>query len=586
MSELPPDFPKRPDSQVPAGDGTGEGQHKSSAATIAAGIFTSRVIGFVRERAVAHFFGVGAHSDVFQVAFKGPNLLQNLLGEGTISAAFIPIYSKMIEEGRADEAGRFAGAIFGLLLALAAALSLAGFVLAEPIVAIFTPGFLNDSARLMAGELPINRFELAVSAVRIIFPMTGLLVLSAWCLGVLNSHRKFFLPYFAPVLWNVAIITSLIVVATVVLQPPVDLWAPDGVSTGERNDLLFAAFYGALFGGLLQFTVQLPQVFRVLSGFKVSFSTRVKGVREALLAFGPVVAGRGVYQLSSYLDIVLGSFLAAGAVSSLRFGHMLYILPVSLFGLSVAASELPELSRFSLDRIEAFMKRLNRSLRQMLFMTIPTLVGYLFFGFLIVGAIFRTGEFGLDDTWLVYFVLGGYSLGLLATTMSRLLQNAFYALNNTKTPAKIAVLRVAISAVVAVPLMFVLDQLSVEAVAGSADDDGTLFLGSVGLAIGATIGAWIELWRLKRSLTSLVPVFYLPWARVRRMTATAIFAAVPAAVVWLLLPPWHVSVQAVFVLAVYVFVYLGASYLQDAPEMESWNGHLRDGGSRTTRGDR
>lgn len=551
----------------------------SSAPTVAAGILTSRILGFVRERAVAHFFGVGAHADVFQVAFRGPNLLQNLLGEGTISAAFIPIYSRLIEEGREEDAGRFAGAIFGLLLAVAAGLSLLGILLARPIVTVFTPGFLNDAALVASGELPINRFELAVQAVRIIFPMTGFLVLAAWCLGVLNSHRKFFLPYFAPVIWNVAIISALLATAAVLLggqSGGLDgIWNFAAISTGQRNDLLFAAFYGALFGGLLQFAIQLPLVFRVLRGFRVSISTRIEGVREALRAFGPVVAGRGVYQLSSYLDIFLGSFLAAGAVSSLRYAQMLYILPVSLFGLSIAASELPELSRFSSTKIDAFTSRLNQSLGQMLFMTVPTLVGYLIFGLLIVGAIFQTGEFGPDDTWLVYLVLGTYSVGLLATTTSRLLQNAFYALNNTRTPAKIAALRVAVSAVVAIPLMFVLDGLSVGRVTGIAPSDNPLFLGAVGLAVGATVGAWIELWRLKSSLSSMVPVFQLPWRRVRRMTATALFAVVPALLVWWLTSDWHVALEGALVVATYAFVYLGASYLQDAPEMQRWTGRLR-----------
>lgn len=578
MSDLPSNTPGDVEPAVgdaAAPEAVNEGG-RNSAATVASGILTSRLVGFVRERAIAHFFGVGAHADVFQVAFRGPNLLQNLLGEGTISAAFIPIYSRMIEEGRHDEAGRFAGAIFGLLLAVAAALSLLGILLAEPIVTIFTPGFLDDASRVAAGELSINRFELAVQAVRIIFPMTGLLVLAAWCLGVLNSHRRFFLPYFAPVLWNAAIIGSLLAAASVLLDGGV--WQYVGISTEQRSDLLFAAFYGALFGGFLQFTVQLPLVFNVMRGFSVSISTRVKGVKEALRAFGPVVAGRGVYQLSSYLDIFLGSFLAAGAVSSLRYAQMLYMLPVSLFGLSVAASELPELSRVPAERLDAFLDRIRRSLSQMLFLTVPTLIGYLIFGLLIVGAIFRTGEFGINDAWLVYLVLATYSLGLLATTMSRLLQNAFYALNDTKTPAKIAAVRVAISAMVAVPLMLLLDDVSVQQVGGFGAVDDPLFLGAVGLAVGATAGAWIELWRLKRTLTGKVPALSLPWDRAGRMTATCVLAAVPALVVWWLVPDWHVALKAALVVATYAFVYLGAAYLQDMPEMQSWMGRLRKRG--------
>lgn len=556
-------------------DGSDEAIPRSAAGTVAAGIFTSRLIGFVRERAVAHFFGVGAHADVLQVAFRGPNILQNLLGEGTISAAFIPIYSRMIEAGRADEAGRFAGAIFGLLVALAAALSLVGIVLAEPIVAIFTPGFLDDASKVAAGEMTIDRYALAVQAVRIMFPMTGLLVLSAWCLGVLNSHRKFFLPYFAPVLWNVAIIAGLFVGAYFVLEPEIDVWSFQEVPPNALTRLLFAGFIGALIGGAFQFLVQVPFVMRLLSGFRMSFSLKVRGVRDAIRAFGPVVAGRGVYQLSSYLDLVLASFLAAGAVASLRYAQMLYVLPVSLFGLSVAASELPELSRFSEERIESFLRRLSRSMSQMLFMTVPTLIGYLLFGFLIVGAIFRTGSFDLDDSWLVYFVLAGYSLGLLATTMSRLLQNAFYALNDTKTPAKIAVLRVVVSALLAVPLMLLLDRYAISEVVMLEDISDPLFLGAVGLALGATIGAWIELWRLIYSLRRRVPQLRLPWRAVRRMSATALLAAAPSALVWALLPPSHVALKAAVVLLVYIFIYLGASYLQNAPEMRAWTGRLR-----------
>ncbi len=158
---------------------TASPSRQSHAGTVAAGIFCSRILGLVRQATVAYFFGIGAHTDVFEAALKGPNLLQNLLGEGTISAAFIPIYSRLLDEGRAREAGRFAGAIFGLLVATAATLVLIGIALAEPLVTILTPGFIDDAAKVAAGELAINRFELTVQAIRIIFPMTGVLVLSA-----------------------------------------------------------------------------------------------------------------------------------------------------------------------------------------------------------------------------------------------------------------------------------------------------------------------------------------------------------------------------------------------------------------------
>ena len=545
---------------------------RSHAGTIAAGILSSRIMGFVREGTVAYFFGISAYTDVFQAAFRGPNLLQNLLGEGTISAAFIPIYSRMLEEGREHDAGRFAGAIFGLLLAAAGALVLLGITMARPLVTVLTPGFINDAALVAAGELSINRFELTVRAVRIIFPMTGVLVLSAWALGVLNSHRRFFVPYFAPVLWNIAIITALFLGATVFTDEPFDATA--GASLALLDRLLFAAFFGALAGGLLQFLVQLPLVIRVMKGFRFSFSRKVQGVREAITAFGPVVAGRGAYQLSGYLDVLLASLLAAGALASLRPAMMLYLLPVSLFGQSVAASELPELSRISPDEAQPFLDRLRHSMRQTLFLTVPTVVGYLGFGFLIIGALFRRGAFGLTDNWLVYIVLAGYSLGLVATTISRLLQNGFWALRDTKTPAKVAVIRVLLSGAVAVPLMFVLDRFSVTQTLGMAADNHTLYFGAVGLALGATVGAWIELWRLRVALRKRLPTFDLPWRSVLGMTSLAVGALLPAGVLWWLLPAWPVLVLAAFVVGLYGVTYLGLAHLFHFSELNAWTGRF------------
>lgn len=545
---------------------------QSHAGTVAAGILSSRMLGLVRQATVAYFFGIGAHTDVYEAALRGPNLLQNLLGEGTISAAFIPVYSRLLDEGRPREAARFAGAIFGLLVATAATVVLLGIVLAEPLVAILTPGFIDDAEQVAAGTLVINRFDLTVQAVRLIFPMTGVLVLSAWALGVLNCHRRFFVPYFAPVLWNVAIIGALVGAAVFLVPAPLQ---DDGVlSVDALNRLLFAAFVGALVGGLLQFLVQLPLVFHLMKGFRFSLSTKVEGVREALAAFGPVVAGRGVYQLSGYLDVLLASLLAAGALASVRPALMLYLLPVSLFGQSVAASELPELSRLGKDGSRTFLPRLDQSMRQTLFLTVPAAVGYLCLGFLIVGGLLRRGEFRLTDTWLVYAVLGGYSLGLVATTLSRLLQNGFWALRDTKTPAKIAAVRVFVSAAVAVPAMFVLDRFSVSETLGLVPSGEPLYLGAVGLSLGATVGAWVELWRLGTALRRQLASFAVPWRRMLSMMNLSVGVLLPAATLWWLLAALPALPLALLVVATYGGLYLGLARLLRFAELDTWTGRL------------
>ena len=545
---------------------------ESAAGSVAAGILSSRILGLLRERTQAYFFGVSVHADVLQVAFKSPNLLQNLLGEGTISAAFIPIYSRMIEEGRHDDAGRFAGAIFGLLLAVAGGLALLGVVLAEPLVTILAPGYVGDAGRVAAGTLSVNRFALAVRAIRIIFPMAGVLVLSAWALGVLNSHRRFFVPYVAPALWNVAIISFLFGGAYWATGTP---WAPRALGDATLTTLLMTACVGALAGGLLQFLVQLPFVVREMPGFTFSVSTRVTGVKEAIDAFGPVVAGRGVAQLSSYLDIFFASFLTVGALSALRYAQLLYMLPISLFGMSVAASELPELSRLTQEKVAAFTERLRRSMRQIAFLTVPTVVGYLAFGVLLVGALFRTGQFRAADTWLVTLVLGGYALGILATTLSRLLQNAFYAIGDTTTPAWIAVTRVTVSTVVAVPAMFGLDTIPLSRVVGPLPGD-PLFLGALGLSLGATVGAWVEVWRLRRALRAPMPGATLPGRALLRMTALALAAVPPAAGLWALLPEWDVLLTAPLVVGAYAAVYLGGAALLGVDALTAWTRRFFD----------
>lgn len=546
---------------------------RSAAGLVASGIFLSRLLGLVRESAIGFFFGLGPHADVFRVALKTPNFLQNLLGEGTISAAFIPIYSRMIEEGRREDAGRFAGAVLGLLVAVTSAVVLGGILLARPLLTILLPGWLADDARVAAGELSIDRFELAVQTVRITFPMAGVLVLSAWALGVLNSHRRFFLAYAAPVLWNVAIIAGLAVGAFFLLEVPARELAV--LPAGATTQILFAGLIGALVGGFLQFAVQMPSVLREIRGLRPSLSMEVEGVRPALKAFGPVVLGRGAYQLSGYLDTFLAGFLAAGAVAAQNAALVLYLLPISLFGMSVAASELPELSRISQAGLASFLDRVERSLRQILYLVIPTAIGYLVFGLLVIGAFYERGAWGPTDTWLVYLVLCAYTLGLAATTATRLIQNAFYALGDTRTPARIAIARLASSAAIGAVLMLLLDGFSVQGVLDLPFADWALRLGAVGLALGAAVGAWLELFLLNRALRRRDPTFHLPWRAAGRMTALSVAAALPAAGVWWLLPAWPALGAGAVVLALYGAAYLGLGRALRFEEGEVWLGRLR-----------
>jgi putative peptidoglycan lipid II flippase len=538
------------------------GEPGSRASWVALGILCSRLFGLVREAVASATIGVGGLGDVFATAFRLPNLLQNLLGEQTLSASFIPIYSRMLGEGREEEAGRFAGAILGLLVAAAATLSLLGVLMAEPLVAVFTPGYLKDAASVAVGVASVDRYPLAVTAVRIVFPMAGILVLSAWSLGILNSHRRFFLPYFAPVVWNGSIITALVMAS--------GLWLAEGSGSIDAGRVVIWACIGAFIGGVLQFLVQIPLVLRLCRGFRLSFSARVTGVRSALRAFVPLLSARGAAQVSAYFDQFLASLLVAGAVGALRWGGILYILPISLFGLSVAAVELPEMSRSHASSDGAqIVARMRSALRQIAFLVVPTSVGYLAFGFLIVGLVYRRGRFGIEDNWLTYLVLAGYALGLAATSWSRLLSNVFYSQGETRKPARIAILRVALSAALGSFLMFALDRFPVAVVAESVSGE-RLRLGAVGLAAASGLTAWLELILLRRALLKLLPDAELPVRAAVRMVGLATVSVPPAALSWWLFRDFHVGLTAIAVVVCFAAFYLGLAQLLGMSELRPW----------------
>jgi len=458
-----------------------------TSALAGAGIFLSRISGLVREVALAAFIGNYGAGDAFRAATRIPNLLQNLLGEGTLSAAFIPVYAKLLGDGDEREARKVANAVFGLLLLLTGGLVLAGTFFAEALTDLLAGGFTGE------------RRELTIDLVQITTVGIGFLVLSAWCLGVLNAHRRFFLSYVAPVVWNATQIVAIVAA---------------GLLAWSRPDIARAMAWGMTIGGVLQFAVQLPTVIRVGGRIRPSLSVRNPSVRRVLTRFGPAVLGRGVVAISSYVELVFASFLAVGAISALSVAQVLYILPISLFALAISAAELPELARAGGS---AVADRLVPALRRMLFFVVLVGVLYLAGGRMVVGMIFQRGSFGSDDTTLVWAILAAYCLGLLAICTSRLLQNTLFALGDTKGPAVIVLIRSVVGAVVTVVLMFELDNLTVTvsgitgwdllpAAVGPLpeaireDDDLPLRMGAVGIALGAVVGNWVEYALLRRRL--------------------------------------------------------------------------------------
>lgn len=419
--------------------------HARLATRVAAGILLTRIVGFIRERVFAHYFGNSTTADAFRAALRIPNAIRNLLGEGTLSASFIPVYAGMIARGETEHARRLAGTIASLLVLGSAVAAGVGILAAPVITDIVAPGFHRETR------------DLTVRLVEILFPMFGITILAAWCLGILNTHRRFFLSYAAPTVWNIAQIATLV--------------ALGGVLAGAR--LAVALAVGALVGSVLQLAVQLPATLRLLGRFQWGLDLATPGVRPVLRAWGPVVVGAGVVQISSIVDTQLASLLGAGAVAVLGYAQLVALLPISLFGVSVAAVALPELSREAATTDPAVLRRqLADGARRIAYFVVPSAYAFAALGGPIVATLFQTGRFGATDTEVTSGVLAAYAIGLLGQASVKLFASGFYALRDTRTPVRVAVLAVALAAALAAWLM--------------------QYLGPAGIALGAAIGAYVN----------------------------------------------------------------------------------------------
>ncbi len=516
-----------------------------------AGILLSRLAGLVRARVFTHYIGQKGAADAFASALRIPNLLQNLFGEGVLSASFIPVYARLRAEGRDEDAVRVARAVGTLLALVATGIAAAGVLGARALVEVLAPGF------------DAEKTELTITLVRILFPGVALLVMSAWCLGVLNSHRKFFLSYVSPVLWNAALIVAAIVA---------------GRRFSSKSEIVVWLAWGAVIGSAAQFLVQVPTVVAILRSLKPSLAVRDPGVKSTLRAFVPVLLGRGSVQLSGYIDQVLASYLGDGIVAAMANAQILYLLPVSLFGMAVSAAELPEMSSVTGDdsaRAQALQGRLGAALRRVVFLVVPSAVAFIAIGDPIVALLFQGGQFTAADTQVVWIILAGSALGLSAGTQGRLLGSAFYALGDPQKPLHAALVRVAITGVTgyafALPLREYLGYSNM--------------WGAFGLTASAGFAAWVEFLLLRHWLAQRIGAVPIPTRLGLGALAAALVAGGAGYTTSYLIAPLthHVWPRAIAAIAVYGLTYLAIMTIAKVPEANAFTGRFTRLASRLTR---
>ena len=524
VTSVPPAAPAAPARPV-----------RRAAGLVAAGILLSRLAGLVRGRVFAHYFGNSDAADAFTAALRIPNFLQNLFGEGVLSASFIPVYAGLLGRGEEEEANRVAGVIATVLSLLTAVLVLLGVLATPLLIDIIAPGFSGEKR------------EWTIRLVRLLFPGVGLLVLSAWCLGVLNSHRRFFLSYVAPVAWNAAMIAAMLAF---------------GRGSGNLYRLAAIVAGAATIGSGLQIAMQLPTVLRLARGLRLSLDTASAHVREVFRSFGPVVLSRGVVQVSAYIDQMIASFLGSGAVASLNYAQTLYTLPVSLFGMAVSASELPEMSRATggAEEVAAYLRgRLSSGLRRIAFLVVPSAMAFLALGDVVAGLIFQTGRFDHRAAVYVWAILAGSAVGLLASTLGRLYSSTFYALHDTRTPLRYAVVRVLLTTVLGYLCALPLPRaLGID-----------LKWGAAGLTVSAGVAGWVEFLLLSRGLGRRIGPVRLPAAFLVRLWTAALAAAALGWGVKLLLGARgeaHPLLLGAAALGLYGLGYFGAAAALGLPE--------------------
>jgi putative peptidoglycan lipid II flippase len=517
-----------------------KGQEENHSVVEAAGMigvatFSSRILGFIRDMVLARLFGATPAADAFFVAYRIPNLLRELFAEGSMSSAFIPVFTEYQTLKSKRDAWELASAVFTTLLTIVTGITIVGIVAASGIVWLLAPGFHEDPVKLGMTTL----------LTRIMFPYLIFISLAALAMGILNSLRAFAAPAFSPVFFNMFIIGCAYFLSPTLPEPIV------GVAIG------------VVAGGAAQFAMQLPglKLRGLLFGFRCEPGH--PGVRRIGWLMVPSLLGLSVTQINITVSTVLASFFAGGP-TYLFYGMRLIQFPLGIFGVALATAILPTLSsqaaRHALDELQT---TLGFGLRMILFIILPAMLGLILLREPIVHLFFEHGSFTHDDTVATATAVLCYAVGLWAFAGVRIIVSAFYSLQDTKTPA--------ITAAVAVGANIVLSLLLMRN------------LGAAGLALATALAAMLNgailVAVLNRRLGGV------DWLSISRSCVRAIAACVPLAVacwwvagaqVWSHPGDWIAKSVMLFVaLGLSVTGYLGIHAMMRSEELDIVWGMVR-----------
>lgn len=493
----------------------------------------SRVSGYLRDLVLAYLLGGGAVMDAWVAAFRLPNTLRRLVGEGNVSAAFVPVFSDEAERRDEEELWRLADGFHASLALVVTGLTLVGILVAPWLIELVAPGLGPEA------------YDLAVDLARLTFPYLLFISMAAVLMAVLNARDSFAPSASSPILFNLSIILVALF-ASGWLEP----W--------------FAVAAGALLGGFLQWGFQAPFAWRLGMRFRPALRLDDPALRRTARLMLPGLFGVGITQINVLVGQALASLLSEGSISALYYAGRLNELTLGVFAISVATVVLPLMSRQAArDDIAGLVDTINFALRQVTLISLPATVGLILLRHEIVTVLYEHGRFGQDSTSLTAGALWGYSLGLVAYAAVRILAPGFYALKDTRTPVVLAGVGMVVNVAGCLGLMRILGTAGI-ALAGSlaALVNATLLLARLRGRLGRIGG--------RRLLASLV----------RLGGATAVMALVLVALQGLLppLPALGLAAQIgtlALLIGAGLLTYTAVAALVQAPELDELRSMLR-----------
>lgn len=397
---------------------------------VSLGTFTSRIVGYIRDMLIANRFGASLVSDAFFVAWRIPNTLRELFGEGALSAAFIPVFTEYLKTKDKKEAWKLASLIFNGLLIISILITLLGIIWTPLIITIIAPGFKGSDA-----------FQLTVTLTRIMFPFTIFICLAALVMGILNSCQHFTLPAFAPALLNLCLIGAIFFLCPLFDEP------------------ILGLSIGFLIGGLMQLLIQIPALIKERMEYRLIIDLFNPGVKKIIFLMVPRAIGAGVTQLNITISNLLASFLVFGSISSLFYSNRLVHFPLALFGIAIGTVLFPTMSRQVVDgNLDELKKSLLWGLKMVILTSLPATIGLMVLGRPIIQLLFQHGQFDVYDTNITYLALFFYAFGLLGFASLKVIVPAFYSQHDTWTPLKIGIISVIANIIFSLLLMRPLEQ--------------------------------------------------------------------------------------------------------------------------------